>query len=162
MTDFETEFLAAYGKLSVKFAFTEELMKQFINFLLDPKDSKVGSCITADMPFNPLYHALMSLYRLKENNEDLVNIFSKLLDDIKKIEEKRNKFIHSIWRINSSSNTAIRFKRTAKFSVGLNRDDKEYDISEINKDIESLEELYVVLGIKLENWETKYFQTDHL
>jgi hypothetical protein len=155
--EFKIEFFRSFGEYFYEFSFIEELMKQFINSLLDSKDDDVGSCITADMPFNGLYHSLMSLYRLKEKDPLMVEKLEKVLGDIKGLEERRNKFIHSIWKIDPKTSTAKRSKRTAKFGVGLNRDDKKYNIAEINKENDLLKDAVIILFNILDDWETRSF-----
>jgi hypothetical protein len=130
-------------------------MKLSIETLLNPENSNAGACITADMPFKGLYHSLMSLYRLVESDPALVKNFGTLLDDIDIIEKKRNKFIHSIWKIDPNSDIVTRMKFTAKFARGLNFEEIELTISEIDIDTELLHNKSKELLEIIENWENK-------
>jgi hypothetical protein len=151
--EFRTNFFIALGKYSYNFSFIEEAMKLLINSLLDVKNNDIGACLTADMPFKALYHSLMSLYRLKEKEPTMIGKLENVLSNVEILEKRRNKLIHSIWQLDPTTNTAKRLKRTAKFGTGLNRDDKEYDLSEFDKEIILLQEACKVILNILEQWE---------
>lgn len=128
----ELELLHALGELIVWFQNAENWMKKFVGVLLDIKDEKLCKIVTSDMPFQPLWHVLMSLYRYREEDKSSVKQFEKLLWTIEQLEKKRNKLIHSGWF--SSPSGIIQVKSTAKFRNGLNVVEEAYDISKI-KDI---------------------------
>jgi hypothetical protein len=150
---FRDEFFMAFGEFNYIFALIEELMKQFINAFIDNRHSKVGGCITADMPFNPLYHALMSLCRLKEPT--MVEKLESALNAIDTLEKTRNKHIHAVWKIDPDTKTITRLKNTAKFGIGFNPDRKEYTLSTIRIDIDELITQGIVLNALLEKWTTE-------
>lgn len=55
------EFYSALGRAITLFAVTEQWMKVFVGFLANTEDDTIGKIMTAQTPFMPLWHTLMSL-----------------------------------------------------------------------------------------------------
>jgi hypothetical protein len=125
----KTELLVALGELTVRFSYMEVEMKHFIGNLINMDDQRIGKIITSDMPFKPLWHALMSLYRHSELDKSLVKEFQTLLNSVEELESKRNNLIHSDWIL--SPFKIIKSKSTAKFGRGLSTEVREYKLTEI-------------------------------
>lgn len=150
------EFMKLIGYYSVTFAFLEDLMKLFINKLLNPQDPQTGFCLTATMGFQAMYHGLMSLYRERETDPQLIAQMETLLNRIKGFDEKRNTIIHSIWHLDSSNSTITRYRTLARFSHGLKPDSAPVESKELERDIEDLSIGVESLLAMLDRWETDH------
>jgi len=126
-----TDFYTALGNLTAQFAFTEEWMKYFIALLLNKEDEKLGRSVVADMSFQPLWHALMSLYRYTETDPKLVKKLEDLLREIQKLATKRNDLIHSYWFVGNPSKQIMRIKTKAKFDRGLQMTIEPMDVEQV-------------------------------
>lgn len=134
-SELNNRLLVELGKVTVNFSKVEHQMKLLVAFLINPHNQKVGTIITADMPFSPLYHNLMSLFRNQVSNKKRIELMEKTLREIEALEKKRNTLIHSQWYVTFPKEEIKRFKATAKFSQGLSVTLEKFDpkaVSELN------------------------------
>jgi len=146
------EFMALIGYYSVTFAFLEDLMKFFINKLVNPKDNEFGLCLTATMGFQQMYHGLMSLYRKREVSDNLIDGMETILQHTKSLDEDRNKIVHSIWQLNKDNATIMRYRTIARFGSGLQPDNEELKTKDLEKKIEDLTQTVKSLLAMLDQW----------
>lgn len=109
----------------------EEEIKIFINDLLNSKDAHVGKHVTAGMPFKALRVSLMSLYRYHQKDPDQISGLERVLNELDKINDERNNFIHSVWNTDLFPDSAMRKKFTSNFGKGLVPDIEKYTPSNI-------------------------------
>jgi hypothetical protein len=81
-------------------------------------DQRLGQIITAELSFRNLVGILSSIFKYRNNNQELIEELNKLLDQAIQAEEQRNLIIHSNWAVGSSQDTISRYKTTAKKSKG--------------------------------------------
>jgi hypothetical protein len=146
------EFMALIGYYSVTFAFLEDLMKVFINKMVNSGDNELGLCLTATMGFQPMYHSLMSLYRKREVSANLILGMEAILKQIKKLDEGRNKIVHSIWQLNKGNSTITRYRTIAKFAGGLQADNEELTLKDLTQRIDELTSAVESLLTMLDQW----------
>jgi hypothetical protein len=148
----ESEFFMAFGKYSYWFSVMEEEVKVFINRLLNSKDTSVGRHVTAGMPFKQLRISLMSLYRYHQKEPDQIIGLENVLKELKKINDERNDFIHSVWGTDALPDSAIRKKFTSNFGKGLIADITEYTPAAIDNATERLIETTKALMRYSDSW----------
>jgi hypothetical protein len=94
MKDYEIEFYAHLGLLSVKFAKLEFKLSIILGKFLDPKDDLIPTVITENNSLSKNIDLLKKLDKVR-NWEHLLIL--KLIGQISKIKNDRNLFIHGIW-----------------------------------------------------------------
>jgi hypothetical protein len=92
--DYEIEFYAHIGLLSVKFAKLEFKLSIIVGKLLDPKDDLIPTLITENNSLNKNIELLKKIDRVRNWEHSLI---SKLIGQVSKIKNDRNLFIHGIW-----------------------------------------------------------------
>jgi hypothetical protein len=94
MKDYELEFYAHLGLLSVKFAKLEFKLSVILGKFLDPNDDLIPTVITEHNSLSKNIDLLKKLDRVRNWEHSLI---SRLIDQISKIKNDRNLFIHGIW-----------------------------------------------------------------
>lgn len=130
----------------------EEEIKIFINDLLNSKDAHVGKHVTAGMPFKQLRISLMSLYRYHQKDPDQIAGLDNVLKVLKKINDERNDFIHSVWNTDLFPDSATRKKFTANFGKGLVSAIEKYTPSDIDVKTDELIEATKTLMRYSDSW----------
>jgi hypothetical protein len=77
-------------------------------------DQRLGQIITAELSFRNLVGILSSIFKYRNNNQELIEELNKLLDRAIQAEEQRNLIIHSNWAVGSSQDTISRYKTRPK------------------------------------------------
>jgi hypothetical protein len=122
MKDYEIEFYAHLGLLSVRFAKLEFKLSTILGKLLDPKDDLIPTLITENNSLSKNIELLKKLNRVRNFHHALV---SNLTSQISKIQNDRNLFIHGIWSdpiINENSIQIICEERKIRYN-----DEKDYE-----------------------------------
>jgi hypothetical protein len=146
----------ALGKFTYQFCIMEDVMKEFIGVFVNPKNKDIGGMLTAQTPFQALYHSLMSLYRYHITEKALVDEFETLLSKMHGLNETRNDLIHAIWDVGVTSTSIKRRKMTATFSKGLRVDVETYTVDEINELTDQLIECTERLLMFSYDWQVRH------
>jgi len=122
------DFSSEIGRISLHFAYLEREMRNSVDCLLDLSRSDLGYAVTAELSCKALRNLLGSLHKIVERDTEIIAELDNILNQITKIEEKRNVILHSLWRYNSRNDTIERIKSTAK-SKGLSWQFQAFDLS---------------------------------
>ena len=114
---------------------------------------RIGKIIAAEVPFKTRRAITISLAleRLGEYDQD----FIALKDLIKRsaaLEQKRNAVVHCAWLAGNSTDTATRFKTTAREGRGLHFQFDSVDesqLAQLGHDLRALSEEFLNFGVGL-------------
>lgn len=117
MKDYEKEFYAQIGFLSIKFSKMEYKLSVIVSELLGVDEDLVAVTITEKNNLSQNLELLSKLNQLKAYKETEINDLST---KIKKIQSNRNLFIHGIWQDPFESEKGVEVvceERKIKYSV---------------------------------------------
>ena len=89
----------------------------FAIWLMIGSDQRLGQVITAELSFSQKVSLFSSLYRYRNNNRTTED-FKKLLGNLGKAEEDRNRVTHSIWAKGLKPQSVTRIKSTQEERQG--------------------------------------------
>lgn len=94
---FYDEFHFLLGKIIVKINLVEFKILTMICNLIDPDNILIGFAICKRRGASQLMDLLYDLILTKVKDKEVLDAFSELIIDLKKINEHRNTFIHSVY-----------------------------------------------------------------
>ena len=110
----------ALGRLVFKFAHLETSLGCAVGYLANPKESRVGQILVAELSFKSRLAVFSTLYPERITNAPASDKLKAFLSRAHYLEDQRNSLIHSFYRAGSVGDpTATRIKATAKESKGL-------------------------------------------
>ena len=130
------EILKALGTLSVNYSDIEAWLTIFIEGLINTEDRKIPEIVTAELSIRSKIELLMSLFRNAEKNDKKIADLEALLSKIKRVNTRRNILVHSTWHVDEFE--AQRWKNTAKFEIGFDREKKDVSLRDIEIVIEDI------------------------
>lgn len=139
------ENLEAIGDIVVSFALLEHSLQHLIGKLIS-QNQRIGKTITAELSFRNLRALAISLYLEKFGENQKYIELKKLMVAAGKLENERNKIIHSIWGAGKDKNHNTRIKTTAKERNGLNFQFEEMSTNKIQKLAEDIKECVHEIG----------------
>ena len=134
------EFLKNIGRLVVDFASLESSIAIAIWNLLSIDGSR-GEIITSEMSFKNMLALFSSLFINKTSDPAALEEMKDLITRATKVEEKRNRIVHSSWGMRVWSDgreVVVRMKTTAKISKGLRRQDEELTLEHMEQMIDEV------------------------
>lgn len=136
------ELLELIGTVIVKMHHAESAMRQLIIELISTRDDRVGRILTADMHFDQLKNALMSLYRDKDHFRQDVQEMQRLLSELKGCEKVRNDLAHNVlFLFHGNRDITIHTGGKTRFETGLNNElriRRITDIEQVSKKLDKL------------------------
>jgi hypothetical protein len=108
---------------------------------LSETDEVVGEIVGSNLSFANLRATILSLHRHTFDNDAHLGALRDLLARAGRIEEERNRIVHSIWGADENGVTVTRIKVTAREKHGHRTDSEEYDddrLAEFARQIRSL------------------------
>lgn len=110
--------LEAIGQVTVNFALLESTVAFFAWELLGV-EQRIGQAVTAEASFRNRVALVSSVFRLRCDDDELINELDEVLKVALACEERRNIVTHSVWAAGSTPESFTRVKTTAKISKGL-------------------------------------------
>lgn len=95
MTNFEKEFYAQLGLLSVQFSKMEYYLTVIVTNLLGTEEELVAVTIIERNNLNQNIELLLKLNKLKDDHDKEI---TEMASEINKVRSMRNLFIHGIWK----------------------------------------------------------------
>ncbi|MGV3598046.1 MAG: hypothetical protein ACO1PI_09265 [Bacteroidota bacterium] len=131
--------LVQIGDLVVSFALLEEQLKQLVSLFMPWDESKI---VTAELSFKALRALVLSLFlkKLGENDNDFIKI-KAFIRRAGKIEETRNKIMHSLWAAGEDMDYITRIKATAKEGKGFQYRFEKISIKYLSDFVETIQNL---------------------
>ena len=117
-----TEYFKQIGEVTVAFQTLEFYIRLgVVGFLGD--DGTVGLIATSGLGFRALCQLLDALYHYRTSSADRLTRLTKLLEDARKAEERRNAIMHSTWLISGEdargARDVVRLNIKTKSGKGL-------------------------------------------
>ena len=141
------EFLAEFGRITVRFATLESMTGRLVSSLIGENDD-VGRIVSSAISIKRRLDIIDSLVRLATDDSGLISKTEKALRQVASAEERRNTFMHSQWleQIMSQDGEfekcAGRSKVTAKRGKGLRHQEEILRPNEIREVAEQIYSAY--------------------
>jgi hypothetical protein len=132
--------LAPIGEVNVCFALLESELQAVLTSLIR-EHQRVGQIISSYLSFSDLRAAVLSLYRDRYGEDEDYSKLKELVSRAGKIEEERNRIVHSIWAAGDSAQTIMRVKVTARQKRGYRADFEQYDQTRLEGFITTIKEV---------------------
>ena len=124
-----SDYLEPLGQITANFSDLEADLAGLIWSLIG-EDKKIGQIVTVQLSFSKILDTLSSLFRHKCDNKDLINELDGLIKRAQEINDKRNKFVHSVW-FAGHTDTLRRVKLKAGRKKGLQMESQDMDKKEL-------------------------------
>ena len=126
-----SDYLHPLGQITANFSHLEADVSGLIWSLIGD-DKKIGQIVTVQLSFSKLLDTLSSLFRHKVKDKGLVDELDGLIKRAQEINDKRNKFVHSVW-FAGHPNTLRRVKLKAGRKKGLQMESQDMDEEELRQ-----------------------------
>ncbi|MEP5366138.1 MAG: hypothetical protein ABJQ37_19980 [Reichenbachiella sp.] len=170
MSEFEKEFYAYLGLLSVRFANMEYYLTSLLSMLLISDDDYLYPLtILENNNLNSNLDSLKKVNKIRGYEEQSI---SQMISEIRKVKDHRNLFIHGIWHVPKSNDGKFSVtceKKKIKFEEDKNSRRKtwhhnsfhSYTLSEIKNKISKLDSIIriqkrLISQIEQDKWEQKF------
>lgn len=130
MANQKNEVYTAIGEMVVEYSFLDFLLRAFIGDLTSHEE-RTGFMLASELNNFQIHSILSSLGHEKFRLEESATALDALLNEIKKIQARRNDIIHSLWIVTDSE--ASRSKMGAKFKAGFTSEEENLQIPSLNK-----------------------------
>ena len=122
------EYVTDVGRVVVNFQHLEFLIVRLI-WIMAAADENIGQRITAGVSFSKLLDLLASVFHYRVQERAMLDEFDHLIKRVRKVNEDRNRVVHSWWFIDfdsgANSGTPSRLKFTAR---GARTDSENIDM----------------------------------
>ena len=145
------KLLTQIGEMTVSFAMLESNIQALLGSLIQ-EHQRIGQILAAQLSFKMLRATVSSLYRERHGEDNDFKTLKNLLRNAGKIEQERNKIIHSIWGAGKTVDTIKRLKITSREKHGFQFQSEDYDEKKFivfNKKIKKLTLNFITLSIAL-------------
>jgi len=127
------DFIKAVGRLTINFSHLEFSFSLFCGSQMGIKEP-INEIITSELSFKQIVNITSGIFREIEKDPEMIEQFNKILASAWKLEEERNKIIHSFYgRGDEPNDKIIRHKHSSKFKKGFKKDYQEVDAIYVNK-----------------------------
>ncbi len=152
----DEELLQALGRTTANFNAMEECLKMFIALLTSGRKTKIGFIVASELRFKSKTAALLSLYKERIDNVGKIEIMQTILNNISKLEKRRNIFTHSFYNkdIFSIENKFFRENPKSNIETGFDTNTAPVSAKELNNFADEIESL----GISLLNILQEYLR----
>ena len=144
LSSLSDEHLKAIGRVVVYFSLLDEALSFRICSLIGYQNN-IGNVITAELSFKQKVNLFSSLFCHLQKTTQEPSELKSLIDRISTAEEERNKILHSLWVVGTSSDMVIRLKATAKRrkgQSGFKAQAKPMLLQDINRIADSILDLF--------------------
>jgi hypothetical protein len=106
----------ALGQLTIYFALLEDQLRFSIWAFMGSEEQEPARIVVAGRPFAALVDMFCSLCHLRGMNPKRIDA---LRTDLTRVNEVRNRYVHSDWSVGRGPGSAMRSRHTAKAKEGL-------------------------------------------
>lgn len=118
--------LVRIGDMTVSFAVLESMIQVLFSSLIR-EHQRVGQILGAQLSFERLSAATISLYRDRHGDDADFDTLQDLLRRAAAVEQERNLITHSFWGAGRNADTITRMKITSRFKGGYQFRSEDYD-----------------------------------
>lgn len=108
------DHLRAIGRITVNFSQLEATLRLIIWSYSGLETQRTGQILTSELSFRKLLVVFESLVYEHWPIEDRLDALKPLMDEGRKLNDRRNQIIHSMWTSGGSPNEALRTKPRQK------------------------------------------------
>ena len=119
--------LMRIGDIMVSFAQLEDLLRCLLARYLSESDETIRQIIGSNLSFTALRATIISLHIHTFGDGPSLETLRQIMARAGKIEEERNRIVHSTWGFYEETGTVARIKITARERRGYEISDEEYD-----------------------------------
>ncbi len=135
-----TKLTSSLGMLSIQFVSLEYSIMETISILMSSVDKNLTIRLLSGDSFKVLLSKFKKILLYKINDKDLIKKFNVIHEELNKINDKRNGFIHAIWTIDDKNNiTRFKYKSNIKKDPSIIEKEQK-DLIEIEKFISRIED----------------------
>ena len=135
-----SRFLVLIGDMTVSFAMLEMIIRALFRSMIQ-ENQRVGQILAAQLSFNRLSAATLSLYRDRHGDDDDFDALQDLLGRAATIEQERNLITHSYWGARRDADTITRLKSTSGLRRGYQFQTEDYDDDKLRSFVDQIKVL---------------------
>jgi hypothetical protein len=135
---------AAIGELIIAFQELENALILVLAGLTDPTDDRVGIIVATQLSFRRIGMVTEAMLHHRTTSKELRQNFAGILKNSRRLEEERNKYVHSFYDWHEITNGGITYERLKdriKSGKGFSPD---YELLDTGKVVEICERLRIL------------------